>query len=208
MPATSQTVTTVINYQTWAGASGCNIFSSSPSVNGFVHQSTVGQPTYSTTNAAVDLDATTNGTSGNGTEYRVAYNFKPGYSYSITVNAYGIYNSGGSPNLRLRITGSTGYSTSCLGPQSIDGSTSGTLTLSQPISNVNYNDYSYNFGTLTGTATIPYVTVANVPNLAGSSLQTILIRKITIVETAVAPELTLTPKFFDYTLRYYKFTNF
>ena len=45
---------TIIDYQAWTGASGCNIFSSSTNVpvivNGnsstIAHQSTIGQPTY------------------------------------------------------------------------------------------------------------------------------------------------------------------
>lgn len=86
LQATSQTVTTVINYQTWTGATGCNIFSSPTTVNGVVHQSTVGQPVYSAANAAVALDGQFASGLYKGTEYRITFNFKPGYSYSVTVN--------------------------------------------------------------------------------------------------------------------------
>jgi hypothetical protein len=61
----SQT-TTVINYQTWTGATGCNIFGSSTNVpvtiNGtnstVAHSTNQGQPTYDgAPNNAVDLTA-------------------------------------------------------------------------------------------------------------------------------------------------------
>ena len=77
--AYSQT-TTIINYQTWTGATGCNIFGSSTNVpvtvNGtnstMAHLTNQGQPTYSgaPTNA-VDLDAkpTTNPNQIAGTQY-------------------------------------------------------------------------------------------------------------------------------------------
>jgi len=115
LQANSQTVTTVINYQTCTGAAGCNIFSSSTTINSVVHQSTTGQPTYDATNHAVSLTGQVNSSTlaYTGTEYRIAYNFKAGYSYSFTVNAQSIANQGFFPWLRLRLTGSTGTSTSC-----------------------------------------------------------------------------------------------
>lgn len=54
---------TIINYQTWAGASGCNIFASSTNVpatiNGVsgtvAHLTAIGQPTYDNVNKSVNL---------------------------------------------------------------------------------------------------------------------------------------------------------
>ncbi len=119
---------TVINYQTWSGSSGCNIFSTTTNVpatlNGgattVAHLSTVGQPAYSTNNGAVALDGNTSVPIPIGTEYRIAYQFKQGHSYQIVVNAISIINSGAFPNLRLRVTNTTLASTSCSGPQPID----------------------------------------------------------------------------------------
>lgn len=58
------------------------------------------------------------------------------------------------------------------------------------VGNTTYVNYSYNFGTLS--SALPYLTVALVP-VSGGGLQTILIKSITITETAVAPELVLSP---------------
>ena len=54
---------TIINYETWTGASGCNIFSSSTNVpatiNGsnttIAHLTAIGQPTYDNVNKSVNI---------------------------------------------------------------------------------------------------------------------------------------------------------
>ena len=89
---------TIINYQTWTGASGCNIFSSAVNVpatiNGsnatIAHRSNIGQPAYSAAvvldcNAELDVNGNTIGYKG--TEYRLTYNFKQGYNYKINTYA-------------------------------------------------------------------------------------------------------------------------
>lgn len=190
LQATSQTV---INYQTWTAASGCNIFSASTTINNIVHQSTIGQPTYDATNHAVSLTGQFNPSTMvyTGTEYRIAYNFKVGYTYSITVNAQSITNQGIFPFLRLRLTGSTSASTSCSGAQTIDKETTGNLTNSIGVGNTAYVNYAFDFGTLSNA--VPYLTVALVP-VSGGGFQTILIRSITITETAPAgPKFALSP---------------
>lgn len=86
---------TIINYETWTGASGCNIFSSATNVpatvNGnnstIVHLTAIGQPVYDNTNKSVNLDSRINGGQNEGTEYRMTVNFLQGYSYKITVTA-------------------------------------------------------------------------------------------------------------------------
>jgi hypothetical protein len=92
---------TVIDYEKWTGASGCNIFvtgtnSSNPvdvpaNLNGssgtLPHLSTIGQPAYDGTNKAVSLrcfaeiDANGNTIGFKGTEYQISYTFKQGYRY-------------------------------------------------------------------------------------------------------------------------------
>src|SRR5689334_10021967 len=102
---------TVINYQTWTGATGCNIFALPTSVpatidgnaGSVIHQCTIGQPTYDAATHAVDLDGNIQGGANYlGTEYRIGYNFVQGNSYSITINAVSINGTGGFPNLRLK----------------------------------------------------------------------------------------------------------
>lgn len=189
----------VINYETWTGATGCNSFSVATNVPATIngssttlsHLSTVGQPQYGTTNNDIDLAGNTSSTGGYiGTEYRIAYNFKQGYSYAITINTRSISNSGAFPYLRLRLGNTTGSSPSCNGPQTIDQATTGNLTQSVPINSGNFNNVSYNFPVISSAAA--YITVANVPIL-NNGLQTIQIRKITITETASTPTFTLSP---------------
>lgn len=111
---------TIINYQTWTGASGCNIFSSAVNVpatingsNGTIaHRSNIGQPTYSTAvvlDCNEELDVNGNTIGYKGTEYRLTYNFKQGYSYKITINAACV-NSGTSSYASLRLLPNSGGS--------------------------------------------------------------------------------------------------
>jgi len=88
---------TVNNYQTWTGASGCNIFANLTNVpatingtNGNIpHLTAIGQPTYDNVNNTVNLECETfnNGSQYKGTEYRTTVNFKANHSYKITINA-------------------------------------------------------------------------------------------------------------------------
>lgn len=87
---------TIINYQTWTGASGCNIFASSTNVpatiNGtnstIAHLTAIGQPTYDNLDKSINLvSEIVNGSQNQGTEYTTTVNFKQGYSYKITLNA-------------------------------------------------------------------------------------------------------------------------
>lgn len=98
---------TIINYQTWTGASGCNIFSSSTNVpatingtNGTIpHLTAIGQPTYDNTDKCVKLDCNIiNGSQNRGTEYTATVNLKQGYSYKITINAAVIKTTQTEPN--------------------------------------------------------------------------------------------------------------
>lgn len=82
-----------------------------------------------------------------GSEYRIEYNFKQNHSYTIVVNARSIVNSGANPNLRLTITGTTGTTTSCNGPASINGAQTGTLIQTKDIGNI-FSNYSYTFNSL------------------------------------------------------------
>lgn len=86
-----------INYQSWNPSNlPCNLFGTAtnvPSTIGsttgtIVHQTQIGQPTYSTTATAVELQAVYNSASDiRGTKYRIEYDFKANYTYYITVNA-------------------------------------------------------------------------------------------------------------------------
>ncbi len=203
---------TIINYQTWTGASGCNIFGTATNVpatlNGtnttVSHKSAVGQPAYDAANHAVSIDGNIQNLSIYlGTEYGITYNFKSGYTYSITVNASSINNQGSFPTLRLTLTNSPGSSVACTGPASINNSLSGTGIYTNGIVNSNFIDYSYNVGAIG--ANYSYLAVANIPALNGG-YQTILIRKITITETAPSYFIQFSLPF-NFNLWYNQWTN-
>lgn len=196
---------TILNYQTWTGATGCNIFSASTFVpattNGtnttIEHLSIAGQPQYDGSQKAVSLDCHAVIDNGNtigfkGTEYRITYPFKQGYSYSITVNASCINSTNTGSNASLRLSpnsGGSGTSTQCNGDADIDPNTSGNLYRSNSITGgTTWTDYTFSWSAFSTQQ--PYLNLASVPPI-NSPKQTILIRKITITETG--PELILSP---------------
>jgi hypothetical protein len=124
---------TIINYQTWTGASGCNIFASSTNVpatingtNGNIaHLTAIGQPGYDNTNKSVNLASQIVDDKNKGTEYRITMTFKAGYSYKVTINASRTkaQQTGSDVLLRLDLnTGGSGNNTQCNGTEIIDAS--------------------------------------------------------------------------------------
>lgn len=190
----SQTITqTIINYETWTGASGCNIFATSKNVpttiNGasstIEHLTAIGQPEYDNSNKSVNLASEiVNSSQNQGTEYRITANFKAGSSYKITINAARIMFSQMGPNVLLRLdmnNGGSGNNVSCNGTGIIDANASGNLKQSLPITKSTFDNYVFNYGALS--AARPYLMVAAIPP-SSSVYQTILIRKITIEESS------------------------
>lgn len=191
---------TVLNYQTWTGATGCNIFANSTSVpasiNGaagsITHLTAIGQPTYNNFNNAVSLSSQFVNFQNRGTEYRTTVNFKKGYGYKITVNAARILSqqSGIDSPLRLDLNnGGSGNNTLCNGFGVIDPNTTGNLKQSLNINSSSFKDYIFNYSSLSTAQS--YLMVAAIPAY-NSGYQTILIRKITIEETAAPPSFSLT----------------
>jgi hypothetical protein len=193
---------TVINYQTWTGASGCNIFSSlinvPATINGtsssVAHLTAIGQPTYDNVNKSVNLvSEIVSGSQNNGTEYRTSVNFLAGYSYKITINAARIMSTQTGPNVLLRLdlnNGGSGNNTLCNGTGVIDASGSGNLKQSFQIISSSFSDYIFNYSSLS--VAQAYLMMAAIPP-AGSVFQTILIRKITIEESAPPPSFSVAP---------------
>lgn len=182
---------TVIDYST--SSTACNSFASVTNVSGIPLLSAIGQPTKDSNGEAISLLAkVVNSSDIKGTEYRITYNFKKGYSYKITVNAKRDPNpsSGGNVNLRFDLNnGGSGTSPTCNSAQSIDAAISGNLKNSKQISSNQYLNYTFDYTILS--SAYSYMMVAAVP--AGTLMidQTIYIKKITIEETA--PELELSP---------------
>lgn len=204
---------TIIDYQAWTSASGCNIFSDPNNastvinvpviINGsagtIAHLTAIGQPAFDNTNKSVNLDSRiVNNSMNHGTEYRMTVNFKQGYTYKITVTAIRTMSSqtGGNVSLRLDLNnGGSGSNNLCTGTGVIDASGSGNLKLSQQVTSSTFSsgtgsDYTFDYNSLSAAQT--YLMVAAIPP-AGSVLQTILIRKIKITETPPPVSFTITP---------------
>jgi hypothetical protein len=178
---------TIINYETWGGSASCNIFGISTDVNGHTHLSTIGQPEYSGTNKTVNLECSP---TSSGTEYQIAYPFKQGFRYTITVKAASIIS--GYPNflrLDLKSTSSTA-STQCTGPKTISTATTGGFKQGILANIGAYHDYPFDYPELS--APLNYLLIAAVPAPGGSN-QEILIRRVTIEEIPVNPPLELSP---------------
>ncbi len=111
--AYSQNVT--IDYQAWNPSSPpCNIFAAGVNVPATIggsssiifHGSTYGQPQYNTSVTTVELPVNyVDPSDTRGTQYRIAYNFKQGYSYQIVINAAEKTSTQGTGNnLYLRLS--------------------------------------------------------------------------------------------------------
>lgn len=104
----------------------CNVFASNVTVDGYVHQTTVGFPKYTAaTDYFVNLPCKRNSsTSQLGTEYQIKFLFKKDHKYNINVYYKGTVQGPSDfyPAIALRLnpTALTHYtSTSCAGPQAI-----------------------------------------------------------------------------------------
>ncbi len=179
---------TIINYETWGGGTACNLFASSIDVpctidgNNFTksHKTNVGQPRYSSTDNAIYLDCES--VSGiKGTQYEIFNTFKQGYTYKITVNAARIQSSPSADALLILDLNNlaNGGNTNCngIGPVSVGGGSS----KSNAIVSNSFSDYNYNFSSPLS-QNLPSLIIYS--NSAGSTYQTVFIRKITIVEIA------------------------
>lgn len=198
---------TIINYQTWTGAKGCNIFASSTNVpatiNGttgptIAHLTAIGQPIYDNTDKSVNLTSQIiGGSQYQGTEYGATVNFKSGFSYKITINAASIISETTDPDPMLRLdlnNGGSGGNTLCNGTGIIDNTTSGGFKQSFGISGSTFSDYVFNYTYLSSAQA--FLMVAAIPQTgSSSSLSTIYIRKITIEETPPPFNITATPPY-------------
>lgn len=178
---------TIINYQTWSGSNGCNIFTTGIdvpcTVDGNVstkkHIANIGQPRYSSFAVALDCDAN----SGlKGTKYEIQNNFKKDYTYKITVNASRIQSSQ-SANAVLVIdmnNGGNGSNTSCNGSGIVP--TGGGSAIIKSITSNSFSDYIYDFTSPLSQNFSSLIIYDFSP--AGSTPQTVFIRKITVTEFA------------------------
>lgn len=192
----SQNVT--IDYQAWNPASPpCDIFVNATNVPATIngtsstieHQTLIGDAKYSTSDQSVQLDNNYISASNiRGTKYRIAYSFKVGYRYIITVTSAELNNTAGTslgPYLRLDLTNAGGGGgTACVGPETINQNLSGNPA-AVPYNSTSFQDVQFAFSTALS-ATFTTLEVSSIPATNGGS-NSVRIRKITIAETPPAP---------------------
>lgn len=188
---------TVIDYTLW-NTNQCNAFYPFPPIiNGLVHTSTCGQPKYDISNRWLKLDAYANGSNiYSGTEFKIDYNFKQGYSYTITVNALSKTPTFPEPNCGLRVeftSASSGGGAFCNGVELLNGLIqTGINSTNQQIGLTYFSDKTYQFNSISTSK--PSINIcSNLLYINGAANSYVLIKKITITETTPAANFTLTP---------------
>jgi len=198
----SQNVT--IDYQAWNPPSPpCDVFNNAinvpATINGISgtieHQTQIGDARYISSDQSIQLDNNyVNASSILGTKYRIAYSFKVGYRYIITVTSAELISTAGfatGPYLRLDLTnGAGGGGTACVGPGIIIQNLSGNPP-ARHYSSTFYQDAQFPFSTELAAA-FSTLEVSSIPATNGGS-NAVRIRKITIEETAPAATFTLSP---------------
>jgi hypothetical protein len=132
----------------------------------------------------------TTGSVNKGTSFIIDYNFKTNYTYSITINAAGSSNSGPFPLLRIDRNNNGGSGgNGCNGASNINVSGSGNPAAAS-IGSTTFTDNA--FGPFVQGSNQPSLEVSAFPSPDGG-FKTVVIRKITIIETPPAPVFTLSP---------------
>ncbi|MGH2645324.1 MAG: hypothetical protein ACRDE2_15325, partial [Chitinophagaceae bacterium] len=128
-----------------------------------------------------------NASTYNGTKYRMAYNFKAGYSYVIHITASADLVGTTGPWLRVDIDNYGGGGGTCNGPQSISPNLSGNPAAIQ-VNSTTFIDYQFSIPNLS--AAHPTLEISAIPD-QNAGLKNILIRKIEIIETPPPVSFTL-----------------
>jgi hypothetical protein len=181
---------TIIDYQSISPAN-CNIFSPKINVNTIPHKTVFGQPAYNTTNKSVILKCDYTSNFNKGTQYKLLYPFKQGYTYKITLSAKNM-TAAAFGNIYDQIglymdndNSLTNGNSSCNGPE--------VVSLAGSVNTINpdfFVDYDFNFYTLSSNYSTFYVystpSVGCIP-----IIQNIEIKKITITETPPPVSFTI-----------------
>lgn len=181
---------TVFDYSTFS-TSQCNAFNPSVIINGSTHSTTCGTVQYDNIGHGITLDNNVISSFNYGTEFKLSFNFKQSYSYTIKVKADAVIGTPSDPWPRLRIdvsSASNGSGAFCNGPESINTTSSLNYYNNQQISPGQFVDYTFNIPSLSTAMSFLYV--GSFPQLNGSS-STIEINKITITEIPPSVSFTL-----------------
>ncbi|MBP9213681.1 MAG: T9SS type A sorting domain-containing protein [Chitinophagaceae bacterium] len=196
--AFAQNVT--INYETWNPSSPpCNIFGSSTNVPAtgttsgtIAHRTRIGQPSYAATDLGILMptEFVTTGSVFKGTSFIIDYNFKANYTYTITINAAANSNASLNPYIRIDRNNNGGSGgNGCNGADNINASGGGNPAAAQ-VNSTTFTNYS--FGPFVQGSNQPSLEISAFPASSGG-FKTVVIRKITIIETPPAPVFTLSP---------------
>jgi hypothetical protein len=188
---TAQSVT--ISYE-YASFTGCNIFASPVTYQGYSHQTNIGFPGYAghpdywiTMQTAVN-----NTTEHKVTQFSIAYNFKIGYTYSVKVYAAAT-GSNYYPSIGVKISptdGGANSSTNCSpGPQGLSAATA--AGYGQGSLGPSFAWTANLINNMTMTSTQGYLLVAALPASGMTGTNTVKLRKIEITESA--PPFTISP---------------
>lgn len=182
----------VVDYVSWSPSSPpCNLFFTStnvPTTSGLdptlAHTSSIGQPQWNNTNSSIEMKSEVVSGVYYGTQYAIAYNFKAGGKYYITINAAVQYTSGVSsfPLLITDLVNSPGSSTGCSGTGMVGSVSVGGNKLPAGVVSASFNNYAFNYSTQLASSQ-SYLTITAAPSSTSAITNTIYIRSVTITET-------------------------
>ena len=189
----------VIDYAAWNLTNPpCNIFAGGVNVPATVggnaatvyHGSIYGQPKYISQAVELPVDYI-NASDTRGTQYRLAYSFKQGYSYEITINAAEKTNTHGTSQtiyMRAALSSISGTTNPpCTGPDNRDRNVSGS-DVKPIIAGASFENHTFSYPSLA--IAYPSLEITAYPGLNGGP-NAIRIRKITITETAPAASFAI-----------------
>ena len=191
-----------IDYEAWnPSGTTCSLFvnptnvPATGNISGTIeHQRKLGQIEYNNSDLSIRMQTTyqTVGAVLKGARYRISYNFKIGYSYTIYVTAAALENTIGfatGPFIRLDVNNNGGGgSTGCNGPETLSASASGNPAAVKLSSDI-FQEFQFIFPSL---GTQPTLEISAFPATDGGT-KTVRVKKIRIVETPPAGNFTLTP---------------
>lgn len=184
---------TVIDYSGFS-TSQCNAFYPfPPTIGGCVHTTTCGTMTVGTTNASLILESGAANNIYKGTEYKIAYNFLQGTSYSIKINARCSTPTFPEPNSKLRVdlnSASNGGGTACMGAELINTTSALTASNNQSITPGTFFDYTFSIPALSGAQNYIYIG-SFLPYVNGTATSWLEIKKVTITVNTPAASFTL-----------------
>lgn len=183
---------TVIDYSAWSSGQ-CNAFYPSASVNSITHTTTCGTVIYDNVNHAIELDTRAENNIYKGTEYKLGFNFKQGYSYTIKINAWCNTPTFPVPNSKMRVDfngASNGSGAFCNSVESFNTTSSLTNNNNLQLNPGVFSDYSFQYNSLPVAQGYLYIG-GFLQYINGTATSWILIKKITITESAPAASFSI-----------------